>query len=231
MAIFVEYEKKSAKENMDFDENLLNFCEENNIPFALRFYGWEKPSVTLGRNQKISGIDEEFCKNNNIDIVRRITGGRALLHDMEITYSIVCNKNILQNGKNLIEAYKELMNIFIKTFKTFNINVSYGEYKKIPPKSGYCMSMSTTCDIDFNGKKFIGSAQYRKNTHLLQHGSIPTNFNIELLHKIFYQEPDFDNIISLKDIDKNLNLNDFMNELKNQFSNHFDIKFENKYFN
>ena len=75
------------------------------------------------------------------------------------------------------------MNIFIKTFQKFNICVNFGEYKKIPPKSGYCMSMSTTCDIDFNGKKFIGSAQFRRNTHLLQHGSIPTDFNMDLFFK------------------------------------------------
>ncbi len=229
MAIFVKYEKKSAKENMDFDENLLNHCETNNISFALRFYGWEKPSVTLGRNQKISGIDEKFCKENNIDIVRRITGGRALLHDMELTYSIVCNKNILQNGDNLIDSYKELMNVFIETFRYFNIDVNFGEYKKIPPKSGYCMSLSTTCDIDFNGKKFIGSAQYRKNTHLLQHGSIPTDFNMELLRKIFYQEPDFDNIIALKNIDKNFDMKDFMEKLKQNFGTHFNEKFENMF--
>ena len=135
MAIFVKYEKKAAKENMDFDEFLLNYCENNNIPFALRFYGWEKPSVSLGRNQKISGIDENFCKNNNIDIVRRITGGRALLHDIELTYSLVCDKNILKRGENLSASYKEIMNVFIKTFHNFDINVNFGEYKKIPPKS------------------------------------------------------------------------------------------------
>ena len=150
-----------------------------------------------------------------------------MLHDIELTYSLVCDKNILKRGENLIASYKEIMNVFIKTFHNFDINVNFGEYKKIPPKSGYCMSMSTTCDIDFNGKKFIGSAQFRKNTHLLQHGSIPINFNYELLKKIFYNEPDFDNRIPLKDIDNNLDLNDFMESLKKEFGIYFDVKFKN----
>ncbi|MCR4880380.1 MAG: lipoate--protein ligase family protein [bacterium] len=215
--MFIPYEIHNAKYNMEFDEKLLEKCENEGIDIALRFYGWDKPSVTLGRNQKILGINEQFCAQNNIPIVRRVTGGRALLHDNEITYSIVCNKKILKNGNNVIEDYKEISSTILKSLAHFGINASYGEKTKSNIGAGYCMNLSTICDIMYDGKKFIGSAQYRKNTHILQHGSIPFSFNRELLSEIFMGKVDFSHIIGLNDIKNNFNIYDFMEQLKSDF--------------
>lgn len=215
--MFIPYEIKDAKYNMEFDANLLEQCENDNIDIALRFYGWDVPSVTLGRNQKILGIDEDFCKKNNIPIVRRVTGGRALLHDKELTYCLICNKKLLKNGQNIIEDYKEISSVIIKTLKIFGIETTYGEKIKSNIGAGYCMNLSTICDISYNNKKFIGSAQFRKNTHILQHGAIPYSFNKELLDKIFMGNVDFSHIIALDEIQKNFNSQDFMNELKKNF--------------
>lgn len=217
--MFIPYEVHSAKYNMEFDEQLLNRCEEENIDIALRFYGWDKPSVTLGRNQKISGIDEEFCQNNDIPIVRRPTGGRALLHDKELTYCIVCNKKLFKSGVNIIEDYKEISSVIIETLRKFGVEACYGEKTKSNIGAGYCMNLSTICDIMYQDKKFIGSAQFRKETHILQHGAIPYSFNNELLRAIFREKVDFSHIIGLNNIKSDFDSEDFMMQLKRNFEN------------
>ncbi len=222
--MFIDFEVHSAKYNMEFDEKLLCKCEKEDIDFALRFYAWEVPSVTLGRNQIESGVNEEFCKNNNIPIVRRVTGGRALLHDKELTYCVVCNKKILKDGNNIMADYKELSGILLKALNSVGIEAYYGDKLKSNVGAGYCMNLSTICDINVNGKKFIGSAQYRKNTHILQHGSIPFSFDRELLKNIFPQELDFTHIISLSEISPKLDVQKFMKAIKLCFEDELKIR-------
>lgn len=215
--MFIDFEIHNAQYNMDFDAKLLTKCEEEDIDFALRLYAWEAPSITLGRNQTVSGVDEDFCNENNIPIVKRVTGGRALLHDDELTYCVVCNKKILKDGTSVMADYKELSGILLKAFNISGINAEYGEKTKSNIGAGYCMNLSTICDINYAGKKFIGSAQYRRNTHILQHGSIPFSFNKELLKKLFPNEESFDHIISLNEIDPNFDVQKFMQTLKDCF--------------
>ena len=215
--MFIDFTTNSAQYNMDFDENLLTKCENEDIDLALRFYAWDKPSVSLGRNQKILGIDENYCKKNNIPIVRRITGGRALLHDKELTYCVVCNKKILKDGTNVIADYKEISGILLKALNKVGIKAEYGEKTKSNIGAGYCMNLSTICDINVNGKKFIGSAQFRKDTHILQHGAIPYSFNKKLLQNIFMGKVDFDNITALNDFRLDFDANEFMNITKVTF--------------
>jgi len=222
--MFIPYEINNAKYNMDFDENLLKKCESEDIDFALRFYAWDVPSVSLGRNQKILGIDEKFCEENNIPVVRRITGGRALLHDDELTYCIVCKKDLLADGKNVINDYKELSGLLISALKSSGINAEYGEKTKSNIGAGYCMNLSTICDINVDNKKFIGSAQFRGTTHLLQHGAIPYSLNKNLLNKIFLGVVDFDNIITINEITSDFIPQKFMNDLKNEVEKHFSNK-------
>ena len=220
--MFIDFEVHDAQYNMDFDEKLLTRCESENIDFALRLYAWKTPSVTLGRNQKISGVNEEFCKANNIPIVRRVTGGRALLHDDELTYCVVCSKKILKDGTSVMADYKQLSGILLKALNSVGINAEYGEKLKSNIGAGYCMNLSTICDINVNGKKFIGSAQYRRDTHILQHGSIPFSLDKELLKNIFPEESDFDHITSLSEISPTLDVQKFMLAIKSCFEEEFN---------
>ena len=220
--MFIDFETHDAKYNMDFDEKLLKDCENNNIDFALRLYAWDVPSISLGRNQKILGINEEYCLENNIPIVRRITGGRALLHDDELTYCVVCSKKILADGTNVISDYKEISGILIEALNKTGIDAYYGEKTKSNIGAGYCMNLSTVCDINVNGKKFIGSAQFRSNTHILQHGSVPFSFNKEMLKEIFMGNVDFEHIIGLKEINPDFDVQKFKNQLKLSFEEHFN---------
>ena len=110
----IPFEIKSGKENMQIDSDLLFNSIKNKLNEPIfRLYGWSPACVSLGRNQNDEFIDYEFLKSCNIDVVRRLTGGRALLHDNEITYSIICPSTYLKNGSSVVESYKEISQILI----------------------------------------------------------------------------------------------------------------------
>jgi len=220
--MFIPFETHSAQYNMEFDEKLLLKCEEEDIDFVLRFYAWEVPSITLGRHQTVSGVDEEFCKENGIPIVRRVTGGRALLHDKELTYCVVCNRKILKDGNSVMADYKQISGVILKALRLCGVDANYGEKTKSNVGAGYCMNLSTICDINYGGKKFIGSAQYRRNTHILQHGSIPYSLNVDLLKKLFPQEADFSHITALNEIKPDFDAEEFMQVMKKCFEEEFN---------
>ena len=202
---FIFFSINSGSENMRIDEEILNNAINTQEKDAIfRLYAWKPACISLGRNQNDKFVDSDFLKSNNIDIVRRLTGGRALLHDKEITYSFVCPESYLQNGYNVIESYKEISQILINTFKTLGISLTLGGDKGIHTKFDYCMLISTGADLCYNGKKFIGSAQCRKQGYILQHGSILLDYDKELLEKLFKEEISTDSIISLKEINSEI---------------------------
>ena len=160
---FIPYEVKTGKENMQIDSDLLDnaILQKTKEP-VFRLYGWSPACISLGRNQKDDFIDTEFLAQNNIDVVRRLTGGRALLHDNEITYSFVCPTSYLKNGENVVESYKEISQILIDAFAKLGIELDFGGEKKYKGHKDYCMLVSTGADLCYKGKKLIGSAQFRK---------------------------------------------------------------------
>lgn len=201
----IPYKVYSGAENMKIDEEILNFAILNQSQEPVfRLYGWSPRCVSLGRNQKDDFIDYEKFQKLGIDVVRRLTGGRALLHDNEITYSFVCSENYLKNGKNVTKSYMEISQILIDGFKNLGIELEFGGGKSVNTKFDYCMLISTGADLCYRGKKFIGSAQCRKNGYILQHGSILYDCNRELLEELFNEKVDKSSIISAKEINPNL---------------------------
>lgn len=227
-AYFVDYSVNSGKYNMDFDEKLLNYAIENNLSVpALRFYGWKPACVSLGRNQKDENLNKVFCKQEGIDIVRRLTGGRALLHDKELTYSFVCPCSFLNGGESVIKSYKEISGALASGFKKLNIDVDFPAEKNAKTKFEYCMSLSTGADLSYKGKKLAGSAQFRKQGYILQHGSVIFDYSAETIEKIFWEKPLETHIATLKDINPLLTTEELCLTLKSGFEDFFDIKFKN----
>ena len=214
--IFIPYEVKTGFENMQIDNNLLeNAIKNQQKEPVFRLYGWSPACVSLGRNQKSDFIDENFLRENKIDITKRLTGGCALLHDDEITYSFICPVSYLKNGCSVIESYKEISQILIKAFQKVGIELDFGGVKKYKGHLDYCMLVSTGADLCWNGKKLIGSAQFRKNDYILQHGSILYDYKIDLLEKIFKEKVDTSLITSLKEITPSLKKQDVIELLSN----------------
>lgn len=212
---FIPYQVMTGKENMDYDFQILeNSIKNQEKEGVFRLYGWAPACISLGRNQKDDFLDYDFLKRKNIDVVRRLTGGRALLHDNELTYSYVCPIESLKNGQNVVESYIEISQILIDGFKKLGIDLSFGAEKGVRTKFDYCMLISTGADLTYQGKKLIGSAQCRKEGYILQHGSILFDYDRSLLEEIFKEDVDTSSVISVKDINPNLTIEDIIQVLK-----------------
>lgn len=212
----IPYETRTGKENMQIDSDLLDFAIKNQLKEPIfRLYGWEPACVSLGRNQKDDFLDYELLKSKNIDVVRRLTGGRALLHDNEITYSFICPESFLQNGSHIVSSYKEISQILIDKFKKLGIDLDFGASKPIKTGFDYCMLISTGADLCYKEKKLIGSAQCRSHGYILQHGSILYDYDKKLLEEIFKEKVSTDEITSIKEINPKLSkeeIIDILNE-------------------
>lgn len=212
----IPHETRTGKENMQIDSDLLDFAIKNELKEPIfRLYGWKPACVSLGRNQKDDFLDYELLKSKNIDVVRRLTGGRALLHDNEITYSFICPESFLQNGSHIISSYKEISQILIDKFKKLGIDLDFGASKPIKTGFDYCMLISTGADLCYKEKKLIGSAQCRSHGYILQHGSILYDYDKNLLEEIFKEKVSTDEITSIKEINPKLSkeeIIDILNE-------------------
>ena len=210
----IPYEVKTGEENMQIDSDLLDYAVTNQIKEPIfRLYGWSPACVSLGRNQNDNFLNKEFLKQKGIDTVRRLTGGRALLHDNEITYSFICSDKYLKNGEHIISSYKEICQIFTDKFKNIGIEIDYGTKKPVKTGYDYCMLVSTGADLCYRGKKLIGSAQCRKHGYILQHGSILYDYNKSLLEDIFKEKVSAEDIVSVKEINSGITKEDVINIL------------------
>lgn len=225
--VYLSYRPRNGNDNMDLDERLLNLAidKEWDVP-VLRFYGWSPACVSLGRNQDDSCVNKEYCAKNGIDIVRRVTGGRALYHDDELTYSFVCPVSFLKNGETIISSYKEISGAIALGFNKLGIAADFPENKKIQTKHEYCMSLATGADLSVDGRKLVGSAQYRKKGYILQHGSILYSYDKERIENIFSEKPYDSKIAVLKELSPKTNGVMLCDALKRGFESFFDITFD-----
>ena len=204
----------TGKLNMELDLKMLQDAILSQSQHAfVRFYNWSPKCISLGKNQAF----EEFYNDLGIDIVRRPTGGRALLHDKELTY---CFVSPIKKGQSIIESYMDISDALILGFKRLGIELEYASARS--KNLRYCMNISCGADVSYNGKKLIGSAQFRSRGYLLQHGSILYDIDYELVEKIFKQEVSRDSIITLNQIDKNLSQNSIISALKSAFKEKFE---------
>jgi len=182
--------KENAFFNMALDEALLILCQGKDVPPVLRLYQWDPEAVSIGYSQVIEKIlDLRKCKEMNLDVVRRITGGRAVLHDNDLTYSVCSSKDHFDLlGESINETYRRVSQAFLKSLDLLEIK---GEWEKksyrdsCPTLSGFqkpCFSSSLRYEIKVHGRKLIGSAQRRYKDRFIQHGSIPLKTqNLDLL--------------------------------------------------
>lgn len=215
---YIDFSVNTGMENMSLDSQIL----ENAIAVGLRepvfrFYAWLPACISLGKNQKEDFIDKEYLSYMGIDCVRRQTGGRALFHDKELTYSYVTPVDIVPNGENVEKSYVYISQILIDVFKTLGIELTVGGCPRHILKNNYCMSVSTGADLCWNNKKFIGSAQCRKNGYILQHGSILFDYDKDLILKIFNEPTEFNSIITLKEINPDIKRDDIISAFKKTY--------------
>lgn len=166
--------------NMAVDEELLARAQAGNAMPVLRFYGWTPPAVSLGRFQKIeNAVNADACRRLGFDIVRRITGGRAVLHHRELTYSIISRTDNPLFPPDVLGTYKIIAAGLLDGLKNLGIHADmvsrsgrHAALVKKGTKDPSCFSSPSWYEILVHGKKIVGSAQRRVTGAFLQHGSV-----------------------------------------------------------
>lgn len=173
--------------NMAIDEAIMTGVNQGMVPPTLRFYRWAPPAVTIGYFQDVHReIDLNRCRQLGVDVVRRLTGGRAVLHHQEVTYSLICSEEEPVATGTIIQSYLRISQGLLAGIRKLGIPAELVPHgvKKSEIQSPACFEAPSWYELVAHGKKLIGSAQTRKKGILLQHGSIPLNMDIELLRDI-----------------------------------------------
>ncbi|MCX5717428.1 MAG: biotin/lipoate A/B protein ligase family protein [Nitrospirae bacterium] len=226
----------SASYNMALDEAIAISVRKGSSPPTLRLYSWDRPSITLGCFQKIGGIDTEYCRDASIPIVRRPTGGRAILHNKELTYSFSVKTDNDLFSKGIFDSYKKISAAFYLALSKLGLTPEVS-IKRKPANSSLrtpdcfsplCFQSASYGEITINSKKVIGSAQKRWPDGLLQQGSIPYHINDPEALKIFrlHSIRDIkDAMAGLMEAVPDLSDEKFRNIVKISFEKAFNIEF------
>jgi lipoate-protein ligase A len=156
---------------MALDEALMERARATGESVA-RVYAWSRPTISLGRNQTAKGLyDLDRIRSHDFGVVRRPTGGRAILHHREITYSVTAPA---EDSNGLSESYKSINVILLHTLSRLGVQAAIAAptRKSAPPSMSPCFNEPSAGELTFDGRKLAGSAQWRADGALLQHGSI-----------------------------------------------------------
>ncbi len=236
---FINTGFKDGKFNMNFDEHLVFLFSSGEIKPTLRVYGWRPYTISIGYNQDEKVFDIDKIKKAGLGFVRRPTGGRAVLHSEELTYSVVMDAK----GKSVLEIYNLISRAIVRGLNLLGVKLElaqtqpdfrelYADLSSIP-----CFASSARYEVQYRGKKLVGSAQRRYGDVVLQHGSI-------LIGEFHKKLPEFlkidstDLIERMKDEiqNKTICLNEILGRevtfeevaevLKEGFKSEFNIEFE-----
>ncbi|MCL5023895.1 MAG: lipoate--protein ligase family protein [Nitrospirae bacterium] len=227
---FIDSGPCAASYNMALDEALALTVQKGDPPPVLRLYGWERPSVSLGSFQKITDIDLDYCLSRAIPVVRRPTGGRAILHGDELTYSF-SSRNEGSFSGGLLASYRQLSTAFVSALETLGLRVTMKEERETGrnlSRSPLCFRSTSYGEISHEGRKLVGSAQKRWKHGLLQQGSIPYSVDEEGTKRIFAHASSTqaeEAMTGLRDLLPGLDPAAFREAIKSSFEKTFRVTF------
>jgi len=189
---YIITEGMSPAMNMAVDEAILQLHSEGKVPPTVRFYTWEPATLSIGYFQKAEKeIDFAELRKHQLGFVRRPTGGRAVLHDQELTYSVVVSERHPKMPSSVTEAYKVISMGLLHGFQNLNLQAEMVSLASEEEKEKYSSPGSSACfdspswyELVVEGKKVAGSAQTRQKGVILQHGSILLDMDVELLFSL-----------------------------------------------
>ena len=227
--------------NMAVDEHLVrSVALDESLP-VIRIFGWTPAAVSFGYAQRIGReIDAVKAKNAGIDIVRRPTGGRAVLHWNELTYSVICPSGHDQLGGNISEVYQAISSCLVTGLQSLGVEASLERGRPpVPSPRGEnltspCFSSTSQFEITLQGKKLVGSAQRRIGGIVLQHGSLLMGSehkqvvdlmpdNHARLRKTYRQQLE-ESTICLEEAGYELNFNEIASGLREGFARSLDTE-------
>ena len=185
----IRHDKANGPWNMAVDETIAQAVGHGEAPPTLRFYTWNPHAVSWGYLQRVpGGVDLEACRRHGIDLVRRITGGRAVLHAHELTYSVAIPSWHPWGSLSVVELFAQISAGLIAGLERLGIAGSLGGSPVAAgheSETGACFLQQQRPAILVRGRKLIGSAQRRWERSLLQHGSILLEFDSHLHQAVF----------------------------------------------
>jgi lipoate-protein ligase A len=171
--------------NMAIDEAILQSVAEEDSPPTLRFYGWDPPCVSIGYNQSLRGeVDLDACRRRGYTWVRRPTGGRAILHIDELTYSVVAPQGEPRVAGDIITSYRRLSTGLVEGLRSLASGVAQAdrvESSGSDVRSAACFDVPSHYEVTAFGRKLVGSAQVRRMGVVLQHGALPLKGDVSRL--------------------------------------------------
>ncbi len=161
--------------NMAIDEAMLIALADGISPPTLRFYGWAPSCLSLGRNQPATDADLAACKATGVDLVRRPTGGRAILHTDELTYSATLPSRDPRAAGGVVESYRRLSEGLLAGLRRLGVEAvqARGQRRPASDLTAICFETPSDYEITSGGRKLVGSAQWRSRGRVLQHGTLP----------------------------------------------------------
>jgi len=217
-----------AHRNMALDEAIAESVKAGHSPPTLRLYSWKGPSVTLGAFQKCNDVNLDFCSSENIPVVRRPTGGRAILHGNELTYSF-CVRSEGPFSRGLLESYRAISQALSQALERSGYHVEVKSRRTAPAKNPLCFQSASFGEISVEGRKVAGSAQRRWPEGLLQQGSIPFMLDYVMQREVFGLDsavrPEGD-MAGLAELSSSFDPPSFMAELVRSFEDVFEVKFK-----
>ncbi|MEJ7495123.1 biotin/lipoate A/B protein ligase family protein [Staphylococcus pasteuri] len=242
---FINTGSKDPYYNMAMDEALLNFVSRGQIDPVIRFYTWNPATLSIGYFQRLKKeIDIEKVKEKGYGLVRRQTGGRGVLHDKELTYSVIVPESHPKMPTTVTEAYRVISQGLLEGFKNlgfetyFAVPRSKEEREKLKqPRSSVCFDAPSWYELVVEGRKIAGSAQTRQKGVILQHGSILQDIDVDELFDLFIFKHDrlknkmkeafVDKAVAINDIsEKHITLNEMEDAFKEGFKEGLQIEFK-----
>jgi lipoate-protein ligase A len=177
----------SGTENMACDVALMDRARATGEA-VVRVYSWSAPTLSFGRNQKTAGYDRDTLARKGIAVVRRPTGGRAILHHREITYSVTAPA---ESGGSIAAEYQWINGLLLTALRSLGVDavIAHRAERAPAPDANPCFATATPGEITAGGRKLVGSAQYRHDGALLQHGSILVSDDQSALATLAGAEP------------------------------------------
>ena len=173
--LLIDDSPRSGAANMAVDEAIAEAAAAGTVLPTLRFYRWSPPTVSLGRHQKLADVDETQVSDRGYDLVRRSTGGRAILHVDELTYSVAGPAEDPHMAGGVMDAYLRFSNALLSGLSTLGLTAEKagGRTRAGRELSAACFETPSAYEITAGGRKLMGSAQSRRKGYVLQHGSLP----------------------------------------------------------
>lgn len=181
-------DRTEAHENMAIDEAIGLSVKEGKSPPTLRIYKWDRTSVTLGRYQQAKEVNLRACEKKNVPVVRRPTGGRAILHGRDLTYSFSSRTEGPFSSGGLLETYAQLSQAFVLALRALGLAVKWKNRREkgaVLTGSPLCFQSVSFGEITLRDRKIMGSAQKRWEGAFLQQGTIMLEVEPELQEELF----------------------------------------------